>query len=88
MSWHDASGIAGVLLIVGAYLQLQRRVWSTDDLKYSASNAVGAGLVLVSLVEKFNLSAFLVELFWMIISLYGMWAWQARRASERRRTER
>jgi hypothetical protein len=33
---------------------------------------VGAGLVLISLFGEFNLSAFLVEFFWLIISLYGL----------------
>ena len=78
MTWSDVLGGLGVVLIVGSYLLLQRGVWSTDDLKYSAANAVGAGFVLISLVEKFNLPAFLVELFWLIISLYGIWAWQRR----------
>ena len=29
-------------------------------------------LVLISLIYSFNLSAFLVEAFWLLISLYGL----------------
>jgi hypothetical protein len=33
---------------------------------------VGALLVVVSLLYRFNLSAFLVEIFWLLISIYGL----------------
>jgi hypothetical protein len=34
-------------------------------------NALGAFLIMVSLVFNFNLSAFLMEFFWFVISLLG-----------------
>jgi hypothetical protein len=38
---------------------------------YSLVNAVGAVFILVSLYFKFNLSAVMVEFFWLVISLMG-----------------
>jgi hypothetical protein len=35
-------------------------------------NAVGAFLVMVSLLFDFNLAAFLMEAFWFLISLFGL----------------
>jgi hypothetical protein len=58
-------------MMVLAYLLLQMgklRVNAT----YSLINAVGAGLVVFSLLYSFNLSAFLVEGFWLLISLFGL----------------
>jgi len=41
-------------------------------LSYLLLNAVGAMLVMISLMFRFNLSAFLMEAFWLLISLYGL----------------
>jgi len=68
----DALGIAGVGLIVAAYLLLQTDRLHACDRRYSLANAVGAALVLVSLVHDFNLPAFLIEAFWLAISIYGL----------------
>jgi len=38
-------------------------------------NAVGAALIAVSLLVDFNLSAFLIEVFWVAISLIGIQRW-------------
>ncbi len=72
LSWFDFAGFAGVVLIVAAYLMLQlNRLPSTAPV-YSLLNAVGAFLVMVSLVFDFNLAAFLMEAFWFLISLIGL----------------
>ena len=70
--WHDLAGNLGVLLIVGSYLWMQLGRISGQSLAYSAINAVGAALILVSLYFKFNLSAVIIETFWLVISLAGM----------------
>ncbi len=44
----------------------------SSNIKYSVMNLVGASLVIISLVENFNMSAFLVEAFWVGISLLGI----------------
>ncbi len=71
-TWQDFLGNLGVLLIIASYLALQLERVSSTSLAYSATNAVGAIFVIVSLVFKFNLSAFVMELFWLLISLFGI----------------
>ena len=71
-SWFDLVGNIGVLLMVIAYLLLQLEKLSSAALSYLLLNAVGAMLVMISLMFRFNLSAFLMEAFWLLISLYGL----------------
>ena len=68
----DIFGIAGVILLVITYLLLQVNKLQSAGLLYSVLNAVGAGLIILSLLENFNLSAFLMEAFWVLISLVGV----------------
>jgi paired small multidrug resistance pump len=70
--WFDLVGNIGVLLMVIAYLLLQLEKLSSSALSYLLLNATGAVLVMVSLLFSFNLSAFLMEAFWLLISLYGL----------------
>ncbi len=71
-AWYDFAGNVGVASMVVAYLLLQIGKLSIQDPRYSVVNFLGALLVLISLSYQFNLSAFLVESFWMLISLYGL----------------
>ena len=68
----DFLGNIGVLILMTAYLLLQLNKLS-NGLLYSILNAVGAGLIVVSLLTNFNLSAFLMEVFWVLISLLGIY---------------
>lgn len=68
----DLVGFIGVLLIIVAYLLLQLDKLSNSSPSYSLLNAAGALLIIVSLIFRFNLSAFLVEVFWFLISLFGL----------------
>ena len=71
-SWYDFAGNVGVAMMVFVYLLLQIGKLRVNDLSYLLTNAIGAALVLFSLLYSFNLSAFLVELFWLLISLFGL----------------
>ena len=71
----DFAGFVGVLLIVIAYLLLQLDKLPNSSLSFSLLNAVGSLLIMVSLVFKFNVSAFLIEVFWFLISLLGLTKW-------------
>ena len=70
--WYDLAGNIGVVLMVLAYLLLQAEKLSSRSLSYSMMNATGALLVVISLFYRFNLSAFLVEAFWLLISVFGL----------------
>jgi hypothetical protein len=71
----DVIGFIGVLLIVIAYLLLQLEKLRSSSLSFSLLNAVGSLLIMFSLVFKFNVSAFLIEVFWFLISLLGLTKW-------------
>ncbi|HAF14263.1 MAG TPA: hypothetical protein DCK93_13380 [Blastocatellia bacterium] len=58
--------------MVIAYLLLQLERLSSSAVSYLLLNAAGAVLVIISLMLRFNLSAFLMEAFWLVISLYGL----------------
>jgi hypothetical protein len=81
--WYDVLGLAGVALITGAYLAIQMGRIKSTRLLYSVWNGVGALFVLISLAFDFNLSAFVVEAFWLVISAVGVWRWWSARKGDR-----
>ena len=70
--WYDVIGNIGVLIILGCYLLLQLNELASSELSFSVFNGLGALLILISLTYEFNLSAFIIELFWLLISLFGV----------------
>jgi hypothetical protein len=76
----DLLGNIGVIMLMVTYLMLQLNKLSSDALAYSVLNAVGAGLVVISLTSNFNLSALLVESFWVLISCIGIYRYFRLRA--------
>lgn len=70
--WHDLLGNLGVVLILGTYTFVQVDRLDVRRISYSVLNALGAGLITVSLVFDFNLSAFVIELCWLLVSCYGI----------------
>jgi hypothetical protein len=67
----DFIGIIGVIITLAAYLLLQMSVLKIEDVAYSAVNAIGSLLILYSLLFHWNLSSFVIEAFWLGISLFG-----------------
>ena len=72
LQWHDWLGSLGVLIIVAAYLWLQIGRIAGQNVVFSGANLLGAILILVSLYFNFNFSAVLIEIFWIVISLFGL----------------
>jgi len=68
----DLVGNIGVAILVITYLLLQLDKLKSADLAYSALNALGASLIVASLIVDFNLSALLMEVFWVLISFIGI----------------
>jgi len=69
----DFIGNIGVVVLMITYLMLQLNKLSSDALAYSVLNAVGASMIVVSLLFDFNLSALLMEVFWVLISFVGIY---------------
>ena len=72
LHWYDVVGLGGTLSILLAFVLLQTRRLSGTGLVYQLLNLFGAAGILVSLFGTFNLSVFLLELAWVIVSLYGI----------------
>ncbi len=71
-AWYDFIGNLGVFFILLAYFMLQINKMKNDSFAYSALNGGGAFLILVSLYYDFNLSAFIIESFWLLFSFIGI----------------
>jgi multidrug transporter EmrE-like cation transporter len=69
----DFVGNMGVVILVATFLMLQLNKLPSDGLAYSLLNAIGASLIVVSLLFDFNLSALLMEVFWVLISCVGIY---------------
>jgi multisubunit Na+/H+ antiporter MnhB subunit len=77
--WYDFIGSIGVVIIILTYIFLQLEKIRSETLAYSLLNAFGASLILISLLYNFNFSAFIVEFFWLLISLFGVGKYFLRR---------
>lgn len=69
----DLLGNIGVVVLIVTYLMLQLNRLSSNGLAYSLLNALGASFIVVSLLFDFNLSALIVESFWVLISFIGIY---------------
>lgn len=65
-------GFVGMAFVVIAYLLLQINKYTIKSLQYQLLNLVGAILLLISLFVHFNLGSFIIEIFWIIITVYGI----------------
>ena len=72
LQWFDWIGMLGTLMVLAAFFLLQAGRLSGTGITYQLLNLFGAGGVLVSLLGKFNVSVFLLELTWVLISAYGI----------------
>ena len=70
--WFDVVGLLGVALTLLAYLALQARRMKGDGFIYPLLNLIGAAAILASLIydEHTNISAFVIESAWIVISIY------------------
>ncbi|XBQ15123.1 MAG: hypothetical protein ABL308_09130 [Oceanicaulis sp.] len=80
----DFIGLAGVACILLAYFLLQIEKVRGDTLAYLLLNTVGACLLIISLMVTFNLASFVIEIFWLAISLFGLGklAWRRWKSSD------
>jgi len=64
-------GLCGSALFIAAfiYANLARNL---DKLWFNAANLLGAVLLLISLTVNFNLAAFVLEVAWGLIALFGL----------------
>ncbi len=65
-------GFIGMICVVYAYLAIEKGWVNRSDVRYYWINLSGAILLTLSLLVHFNLGSFLIELFWISISISGM----------------
>ena len=69
---HDIVGLVGVSFVVGTYFLSQLGRMDVNRPLYPALNGIGALLILFSLYYTFNTASFVIELFWLGISVVGL----------------
>ena len=79
MTIPDFIGLSGVALLIVTYALLQLDKIDPKGFWYSFNNLVVAILVTVSLIYTPNLASIVIEVFWFIISLYGVVMFYKRR---------
>ena len=82
MSWTDAAGLVGVLVILLAYAGAALGRLSPQGAWSLLANFLGAGLILVSLLlGAFNLASTAMEGAWALVALIGLIRLALRRRS-------
>jgi len=72
MTPYDIAGLVGVAVILAAYAATAHGGLNPKGAPALALNVVGPALILLSLTQKFNLSAVIVEAAWGLIALAGL----------------
>ena len=71
----DLIGFTGVALLIVTYAMLQLDKIDPKGFWYSFNNLIVAILVTVSLVYTMNIASMVIEVFWFLISVYGLYAY-------------
>ena len=71
----DLIGFTGVALLIVTYALLQLDKIDPKGFWYSFNNLIVAILVTVSLLYTMNIASMVIEVFWFIISAYGIYAY-------------
>jgi len=71
-AWYDLVGVLGTLMILAAFFLLQAGRMAGDGAAYQLLNLFGAAAVLVTLLGTFNVSVFVLESAWVLVSVYGL----------------
>lgn len=72
MSWFDIVGLVGVTVILSAYAASTLGRLDPHGAAALSLNFAGPSLILLSLTQRFNLSAAIVEAAWAAIALMGL----------------
>ncbi|UVF21141.1 cyclic nucleotide-binding protein [Microvirga terrae] len=71
MNGPDIVGLVGVAAYLSAYGLLQLGALRVEDNRYALLNALGALLILYSLLFDFNLASFVTQTAWLILTAIG-----------------
>lgn len=68
---YQIIGFFGMIFVVVAYLFLQMNKLKNDDYAFLYMNLIGSILLIISLFKHLNLGSMIIEIFWLIITIYG-----------------
>ncbi|MGY6697368.1 MAG: cyclic nucleotide-binding domain-containing protein [Roseinatronobacter sp.] len=68
----NMAGLAGVVLYLGSYALLQMGLLRGNGYAYSLLTLFAASFVLLSLTVAFNLSSVIIQISWILISIFGI----------------
>lgn len=71
MNGPDMIGLVGVVAYLSAYGLLQLGTLKVEDNRYALLNALGALLILYSLLYDFNLASFVTQSAWLLLTAVG-----------------
>jgi hypothetical protein len=80
MNGPDFVGLVGVAAYLSAYGLLQLGTLKVEDNRYALLNALGALLILYSLLYDFNLASFVTQSAWLILTAIGFVRSQGKRS--------
>lgn len=69
---YNGAGLLGAIITLAAYFLLETGRINPHRPLYPLFNLLGALLLIVSLLRFWNLASFLINVFWVAISLYGL----------------
>lgn len=85
IEWYDWCGYAGVVAVLLAFFLLQAQRIHSHGWIYQLLNVLGAVGIMISLLfGTFNLPAFVLEVIWALIGIYGIVVSQRRRRNRPR----
>ena len=82
MTIPDLIGLSGVALLIVTYALLQLDRIDPKGFWYSFNNMIVAILVSVSLYYTWNTASVVIEVFWFLISVYGLVMYYNRKPEE------
>ena len=82
LSFPDIIGTLGVLIVIIAYFQLQIGKIDINNILFSSMNGIGSMMILFSLFYNWNLSSVLIEIFWILISLIGVYNYYSKKKTQ------
>jgi hypothetical protein len=65
-------GYLGAAVVIVAYFLTQKGWLRSDGWRFPAINLLGSALIMVSLVYHLNPPSVIIEIFWAVISVYGI----------------
>ena len=65
-------GFVGMICVVLAFRKVTTGAWHGQGVRFNVVNLIGAILLLISLCIHFNAGSFVIELFWIWISVSAL----------------